>query len=58
MLEDSAAVASYTFQFHAVRTTATGKMEENIRHGRATQVFGYDPDGKLRIFHEHFSVAG
>jgi ketosteroid isomerase-like protein len=56
MIDESAAVASYSFQFHATRTTATGKSEENIRNGRATQVFAFDPDGRLRIFHEHFSL--
>lgn len=53
---DEAGVASYTFEFQATRTTATGKTEEHIRNGRATQVFGYDPEGRLRIFHEHFSL--
>ncbi len=57
MLHESAAVATYTFQFQAVRSTATGKVDENIRNGRASHVFAFDPDGKLRIFHEHLSVA-
>jgi ketosteroid isomerase-like protein len=56
MVGESAAVASYSFEFHATRSTATGKSEENIRNGRATQVFAFDPDGRLRIFHEHFSL--
>ena len=56
MIGESAAVASYSFEFHATRSTATGKSEENIRNGRATQVFAFDPDGRLRIFHEHFSL--
>ncbi len=56
MVGDTAAVATYTFEFHATRTTATGKSEEHIRNGRATQVFGYDAEGRLRIFHEHFSL--
>lgn len=58
MIDEAAAVASYTFEFHATRTTATGKTEEHIRNGRATQVFAFDADGRLRIFHEHFSVPG
>lgn len=57
ILEERAAVASYTFEFHATRTSATGKSEEHIRNGRATQVFGFDPDGQIRIFHEHMSMA-
>lgn len=56
MIGDSAAIATYTFEFHATRTTTSGKTEEHIRNGRATQVFAFDPDGKLRIFHEHLSV--
>ena len=57
MVDESAAVACYTFQFHATRTIASGKLEEDIRNGRATQVFGFDPDGEIKIFHEHLSVA-
>lgn len=57
MLDDSAAVASYTFQFHATKTSAVlGNQEEHITNGRATQVFSFDHDGRLRIFHEHFSL--
>ena len=56
MIGESAAIASYSFEFHATRSTATGKSEENISNGRATQVFAFDPDGRLRIFHEHFSL--
>jgi ketosteroid isomerase-like protein len=56
LLGDTAAVASYNFQFHALKTTLSGTSEEDIQNGRATQVFAYDPDGKLRIVHEHFSL--
>src|SRR5262249_23980730 len=58
MLSDHAAVASYNFQFHATQVAATnskGAVEESIQHGRATQVFALEPDGKVRIVHEHFS---
>jgi ketosteroid isomerase-like protein len=57
LADGSAAVADYTFTFHAskVMTAIGGTTEEDIRHGRATQVFAYDPDGKLRIIHEHLS---
>jgi hypothetical protein len=58
-LGEAAAVASYTFQFHASKVaTATGAAEEKFEHGRATQVFAYDLDGHLRIMHEHLSIAG
>lgn len=55
--DGAAAVADYTFEFSAskVMTALGGVTEESIRHGRATQVFAYDPDGKLRIVHEHLS---
>lgn len=56
MVADSVAVAAYTFQFHASRTNASGKIvQEDIQDGRATQIFAFDSDGQLRIFHEHFS---
>ncbi|HUK86744.1 MAG TPA: hypothetical protein VLT85_03690 [Terriglobales bacterium] len=57
LLGESAAVASYTFQFHAskVATAAGGTVEEIIEHGRGTQVFQLEPDGSLRIVHEHLS---
>lgn len=54
---DDAAIASYTFEFHASRVSgALGRtVEEDIEHGRATQVFVREPDGRLRILHEHLS---
>ena len=55
---EAAAVASYTFEFHASRVMgALGKdVEEDIQNGRATQVFVQQPDGKLCILHEHLSL--
>jgi ketosteroid isomerase-like protein len=57
MIGEHAAVASYNFQFHAskVASSFTQATEEDILHGRATQVFAYDIEGKLRIVHEHLS---
>jgi ketosteroid isomerase-like protein len=57
VLLGDAAVASYNFQFHATKGAAFGKQaeEENITNGRATHVFAFDPDHKLRIVHEHLS---
>ena len=54
---DGAAVANYTFEFHASRVMgALGRdVEEDIHNGRATQVFVQQPDGHLCILHEHFS---
>ncbi len=58
ILNENSAVASYTFQFHANRAGLGGEnVEEDIRNGRATQVFSFDPEGNLRIVHEHFSVV-
>ena len=58
LLGDTAAVASYGFKFRATGVAgALGKQEdEDITSGRATQVFALDPDGKLRIVHEHLSL--
>ena len=57
LLGDHAAVASYTFRFHASKVASTkgGVVEEIIEHGRGTQVFVLEPDGALRIVHEHLS---
>ena len=59
ILGESAAVASYTFQFHATKVASLlGKAaEEDIKQGRATQVFARDTEGKLRIVHEHLSTV-
>jgi len=58
LLGESAAVASYTFKFHATKVAGIldKSAEEDIQHGRATQVFAMDPGGVLRIVHEHLSV--
>lgn len=57
MLGADSAVASYTFQLHATKVASLlGKgQDEDIRQGRATQVFLRDVEGKLRIVHEHLS---
>ncbi len=58
MVSDSAAVATYTFQFHATKLAGGGtRTEEHITNGRATQVYAVDPeDKKIRIYNEHFSL--
>jgi len=58
VLGETAALASYTFQFHAIRIEGAENRstEEDIAHGRATQVFIVDLDGKVRIVHEHLSA--
>jgi len=58
MIGDQAAVASYNFQFHAskIASSTSKATEERFTNGRATQVFGIDSDGSIRIFHEHFSL--
>lgn len=59
VLGETIAVASYTFQFRAERIAgAMGKtLAEEIRNGRATQVFTLDGENKLRIVHEHLSAV-
>lgn len=59
LLGDSAAIASYTFSFNAqnVSSDIGDPKSESIRHGRATQVFEIEPDGKMKILHEHISIA-
>jgi ketosteroid isomerase-like protein len=56
MLGDAAAIATYTFEFHATGTSLRGQADEHIPHGRCSQVFGFDVEGKLKIFHEHMSA--
>jgi len=58
LLGDTGAVASYTFQFHASKVASTFGLpaEEDIRNGRASHIFSLDPDGKVRIVHEHLSA--
>lgn len=53
------AIACYTFQLSA-ENIANGAMRggtEEIKTGRASQVFAVDPEGRLRIVHEHLSVS-
>jgi ketosteroid isomerase-like protein len=56
MLGDSAAVASYIFEFHAEMNATVAGKPEHILQGRCTQVFALDTDGQLKIFHEHMSL--
>jgi ketosteroid isomerase-like protein len=58
VIGDNSAVASYTFRFDADRVAGgMGKTsDEHLEHGRATQVFIADSEGKLRIVHEHLSA--
>src|SRR5437868_2919509 len=46
LLGDAAAIASYTFQFHASKVASTAGLasEEDIRNGRASHVFALDPE--------------
>jgi len=54
---ENAAIASYTYQIHAIRKQADGtRLEKNTRYGRATQIFQNDGNG-LQIVHEHLSAG-
>jgi ketosteroid isomerase-like protein len=59
IIGDDAAIATYTFTLSAanVASSAVPGGMEDIKFGRATQVFAVDTDGHLRIVHEHLSVA-
>ncbi len=59
LLCDTAAVATYSFHFHAANVgAASGKtLERSIPHGRATQIFELTTEGTLVIVHEHLSSA-
>ncbi|MDR3764336.1 MAG: nuclear transport factor 2 family protein [Acidobacteriota bacterium] len=57
MLGDAAAVATYSFDFHAERRVQSGMPDEHLIGGRCTQVFGIDAEGTIKIFHEHVSAA-
>jgi len=58
MLGENAAVADYTFTFHATKVASgmNAAVEEDIKQGRATQVFRLEPDGRVLIVHEHLSA--
>ena len=56
LVSDTAAVANYNFTFHATKVGgASASAEEDIKQGRATQVFRLEPDGRVLIVHEHLS---
>jgi ketosteroid isomerase-like protein len=59
LIGENSAVASYSFRFDADKVSGgMGKTsDEHLEHGRATQVFISDSDGKLRIVHEHLSAS-
>jgi ketosteroid isomerase-like protein len=58
MLGTEAAVATYNLDFHASKVAGAlgATVEEHIEHARVTQVFAHDPEGHLRIVHEHISM--
>src|SRR5258707_3908256 len=61
LLSDTTAIAIYSFYFRALNramAAAHGTLQEEVvPYGRATHIFRRDPDGKLRILHEHVSNA-
>jgi len=57
VFDKSLALATYIFELHITQAVVTGRATEtHIENGRATQLFALDPDGKLKIVHEHLSV--
>jgi ketosteroid isomerase-like protein len=59
VIAESVAIATYCFHFNAVNVgAAPGKtVQRTIPHGRATQIFHLDREGKIVIIHEHLSSA-
>jgi ketosteroid isomerase-like protein len=59
LLGDYCAVCGYSFDFDAthVATGIGGDLHEHFEQGRVTQVFAYDEEDRLRVVHEHISVA-
>ena len=59
VLADTVAIATYCFHFNAVNVgAASGKtVQRTIPHGRATQIFQLNREGKIVIIHEHLSSA-
>ncbi len=61
LLSETTAIAIYSFYFRALNramAAAHGTLQEEVvPYGRATHIFRRDPDGKLRILHEHVSNA-
>ncbi len=56
MLGETAAIATYTFEFHAAKTSRHGNSDEHIVNGRCSHIFGIDADDQVKIFHEHMSL--
>ncbi len=59
LLNDTTALAVYTFTFHASNViAATGKTQDrHIANGRASQIFQLSPEGRALIVHEHLSSS-
>ena len=58
LLAPDVAVTSYPLHFSNVRNMPNGRRyRSEIPYLRATHVFVRDPDGQLRIIHEHLSSA-
>ena len=58
-LFDDVAIAYYTFTSEVIGALnhTPAARSYTIHSGRATQVFALEADGKLRIIHEHISIA-
>ena len=59
LINENTALATYTFTFRASNVSgASGKTQDrHIEHGRATQVFQIESEGRPLILHEHLSSA-
>lgn len=62
MIGTNAAVAAYTMQLYAEKELAPAVArsrfsEEHLKDARVTHVFVRQNDGRLKIVHEHISIA-
>jgi ketosteroid isomerase-like protein len=51
------AIATYSYHFRAIRIRNNVRVQIDMPNTRATQVFRLEPDGALRLIHEHLSAS-
>jgi ketosteroid isomerase-like protein len=55
--EPDVAIAIYSYRFYAISMKQDKLLRVDLPVALATQIFRRDPDGQLRIIHEHLSSA-
>jgi uncharacterized protein (TIGR02246 family) len=51
------AIATYAYNFHAIRIRNNKRFRVDMPAARATQIFRRDADSEWRIVHEHLSAS-